>query len=299
MQKKFTGIMPALVTPLCKDGVTVNERVTRDLVEFQLRQGANGFYVLGGTGEGLVIKKSERERMCETVIDQVAGRASVIFHVAAVNFEEMCALARHAERAGADAISAVPPVFFYYDSEDIYHYYKKLASCVSIPVIMYYHPAAGRSMSPELVARIYREIDNLTGVKWSVNDYFGMMTLKDLTNGEMNIINGPDEMLIAGLAAGADAGIGSTYNVMLPEFLALYRLFHEGKVDEARALQLKINRVISSMFTHEVIPAVKYACGMLGFDCGNATFPMRAYSAEQEKQLDADLRAAGFPFTRT
>lgn len=297
MKKIFKGIMPALVTPFQADGKTIDEQAARNIIEFQLSQGANGFYVLGGTGEGLAIARKEREIMCEVAIDQIANRAPMICHVASINFEETCALAKHAEKAGADAISAVPPIFFFYDSEDIYNYYKKLASCVSIPVIMYYHPATGRQMSPELCTRLFNEIDNLTGVKWSVNDYFGMMRLKDLTQGEMNIINGPDEMLISGLAAGADAGIGSTYNVMLPEFLELYRLFHEGKVNEARAIQLKINRVINAMFPHEIIPAVKYACGMLGYPVGDATFPMRGYTKEQAAAAERDLRAAGFPLS--
>ena len=64
-------------------------------------------------------------------------------------------------------------------------------------------------MSAKLIARIF-EIDNVTGVKWSSNNFFEMMKLKDMTKGEMNIINGPDELLVSGLAAGADAGIGST-----------------------------------------------------------------------------------------
>ena len=56
---KFEGIMPALVTPLDENG-KVNEKVTRELVEYQLGQGAYGFYVLGSTGEGLLLTEEER-----------------------------------------------------------------------------------------------------------------------------------------------------------------------------------------------------------------------------------------------
>ena len=94
MNKKiFTGIMPALVTPLNEDNKTVNEEVAKKLIEFQMSQGANGFYVLGGTGEGLVINQAERERMCEISIAQVAGRVPVIIHIAATNLDEAIALA--------------------------------------------------------------------------------------------------------------------------------------------------------------------------------------------------------------
>ena len=69
----FKGIMPALVTPLNEDNKTVNETVAKQLIDFQMVQGANGFYVLGGTGEGPVIHWEERERMCEIAVRQVAG----------------------------------------------------------------------------------------------------------------------------------------------------------------------------------------------------------------------------------
>ena len=164
MKKIFTGIMPAIVTPLKADNRTVNVDVMGQLVERHLADGADGFYLLGGTGEGLVVDREQREILCEATVKQVAGRKPIINHIAAMNLEETVELAKHAEKAGCDAISSVPPLFFFHDAEDLYNYYKKLAESVTIPVIMYYHPSAGAHMSAELVARIC-EIDNMTGVK--------------------------------------------------------------------------------------------------------------------------------------
>jgi len=295
MKKIFTGIMPALVTPFLADNKTVNEAAAKGILDFQLSQGADGFYILGGTGEGIVMAREEREKMCELCVNHVAGRKPVICHIAAMNLDEAIDLAKHAEKVGADAVAAIPPCFFYYAPDDLYQYYKRLAESVHLPVIIYYHPGAQKDMSAKLIARIF-EIDNVTGVKWSSNNFFELMKLKDMTQGDMNIINGPDELLVSGLAAGADAGIGSTYNVMLPQFLDIYRLMQEGKVKEANAVQLKVNRVIEVMVRHELIPAVKYATTLLGFDCGDATFPMRALTHEQKAALEKDLKALGWPY---
>lgn len=293
--KKFTGILPALVTPFKEDNKTINENAARKLIDLHLEQGANGFYILGGTGEGLVMAREEREIMCETVVDHVAGRKPVINHIAAMNFREACDLARHAEKAGCDAIAAVPPSFFYYSEDDMFAYYKKLAECVSIPLIIYYHPSAQKDMSAKLIARIF-EIDNVTGVKWSSNNFYEMMKLKDLTHGEMNIINGPDELLVSGLAAGADAAIGSTYNVMLPQFIEIYNHMKNGEVAEATALQIKVNNVIGAMLKHELIPAVKHTVKLMGIDVGEATFPMKHYTEAEIALYEQDLTAAGWPF---
>ena len=292
---KFTGIMPAFVTPFLSDNKTINESATRRLIDLQIEQGAAGFYVLGGTGEGLVMAPNERKIMCEVSIDAVDGRVPVINHVASMNLNDAIDLAKHAERAGADAIASVPPSFFAYSENDIYNYYKTLANSVNIPLIIYYHPAAQKDMSARLIARIF-EIDNVTGVKWSSNNFYELMKLRDMTHGEMNVINGPDELLVSGLAAGADAGIGSTYNVMLPAFVKLYDSFRAGDIDTARAIQYKINRVIDKMFRYGVISAVKHMVTMMGIDVGTATFPMNQMDADDVAAFENDLKDAGWPF---
>lgn len=295
MEKIFKGIMPALVTPFLEDGKTVNEKVARELIEYLLDQGADGFYVLGSTGEGLVMDEEQRMRMLEICVSQVAGRKPVICHIAAMNFDEAVRLCKHAEKVGADALSAIPPIFFAYTPDNIYNYYETLAQSTNLPFVMYNHPSANGGMSADTVAKMF-EIENITGVKWTVNNYFELMNLKDKTNGKMNIINGPDEMLISGLAAGADAGIGTTYNVMLPQYLEIYKLFNEGKMDEALKVQQKVNRVIGSMREYGVIPAVKYMCEKLRFSVGNATYPMTSLTDAQKAEFDKKLASIGWPF---
>ena len=294
---KITGALPALVTPLCADNKTINTEVARDLIDLHISQGASGFYVLGGTGEGLVLNREQREVMCEAAISHVDKRLPVIIHIAAMNLAEAIELAKHAERMGADAISAVPPCFFSYDDNDLCAYYKALASAVHIPLIIYYHPGAQKVMSPELITRIF-EIDNVTGVKWSSGDLYGMIRLKDMTQGDLNIINGPDELFAMGLMAGSDAGIGTSYNVMLPEFVEIYNAFKRGDFERAHEVQKKVNRVIVPINKYEIIPMVKLCCELMGYPVGNATFPMKHYTQAEKDAITAELFALGFPFSR-
>lgn len=292
---KFEGIMPALVTPFEADGKTVDEKAARSLIEYHLSLGADGFYILGSTGEGILMTEDERMRMCEIAVDQVAGRKPIICHIAAMNYEEAKRLAKHADKAGADAISAIPPFFFHYRTEDIYNYYKGLAEVSSAPMIMYNHPAANGGMTAETVLKMF-EIDNITGIKWTVNNYYEVNRLKEMSHGEINIINGPDEMLISGLAAGADAGIGTTYNVMLPQFLELCKNFKAGNIDKAREIQMQINKVITVMLKLECISSTKEMCSMLGYSVGNALFPFKQFNDADRNELKAELDKAGWPF---
>jgi len=64
-------------------------------------------------------------------------------------------LARHAEQAGADAISCVQPIYYRQVDEAIYRHYKALLDAVGIPVYAYDSPVyAGNSLSIPVLKRL-------------------------------------------------------------------------------------------------------------------------------------------------
>ncbi len=288
---KFEGIMPALVTPLTEEE-RINVPVLQELLEYFIENNADGFYIGGATGEGLALRTEERMILAEESIAAVGGRKPCIVQVAATDFNDALLLAKQAEAVGADAISATAPLFFKYSEDDVYNYYKALADAVHIPVMIYYNMAAGFPISAKFAARMF-EVENITAIKWTCPDFYEMIRLKDLTNGEMNIINGPDQMLLMGLTAGADGGIGTTYNFNLPLYQEIYRAFKAGDRKAAQKAQNQADRVIEALQKYTLIPATKAAVEAMGFAVGNATFPMRRYTEAEKKQIVADLKAAG------
>ena len=289
--KKFEGIIPALVTPLNEDE-SIRVEVLQNLIEYLIQKNADGFYIGGATGEGLALRREQRMLLAEESVRKVAGRVPCIVQVAATDFGEAITLAKHAEQIGADAISATPPLFFGYGEEEVYQYYKALAHAVHIPMMIYYNPAAGFTVNAEFAAKMF-EVDNVTAIKWTSSDYYGMMRLKDLTHGEMNILNGPDEMLLMGLNAGADGGIGTTYNFQLDTIKAVYCHFREGNLSAAHESQMKADRAIAVLKQYAIIPATKAIMEGMGFDVGDATFPMKRYSEEEKQRITQAIRQVG------
>ena len=288
---KFEGIIPALVTPLNSDE-TVNVEVLKSLVEYLLKEKADGLYVGGATGEGIALSAKERMVLAEASIDATKGEKPCIIHIASANFNEAVELAKHAESVGAAGISAIPPLFFKYDEDDVYNYYKRLAESVNIPLMIYFNPAAGFNINAKFAARAF-EVDNITAIKWTSSNYYEMIKLKDMTNGEMNIINGPDEMLLMGLNAGADGGIGTTYNFMMSNIRAVYDNFKAGNVEKAQMAQTEADRIIDALLKYMGIPATKVVLEEMGFAVGNSVFPMKRYTTEEKAQIVADMRKAG------
>ena len=288
---RFKGIMPALITPLNEDE-SINVKVLRELIESLLQKGADGFYVGGATGEGLALRTEERMVLAEEAIKTVDGRKPCIVQVAAMDFSDMVLLAKHAEQHGADGISATAPLFFQYDEDDVFNYYKALADSVHIPVMVYYSPAVNFNIRAEFAARLF-EVDNITAIKWTSSNYYEMIRAKELTHGELNIINGPDEMLLMGLNAGADGGIGSTYNFMLEIIKSIYTNFTEGNIAKAQEAQRLADRIISELLKNKTVPAIKVILEAMGFAVGNAAFPQKRYSAEEKARIVESIRKAG------
>lgn len=290
--KRFTGVLPALITPL-KEDETLNVTVLHQLVNDLLKQGADGFYVGGATGEGIALRQDVREQLAEETIKLVGGRKPCIIHVASADFSEAIALAKHAQRSGADAVSAIPPLFFSYDEEDVYQYYKAIAAAVDIPVMIYFNPAAGFKINAQFAARMF-EIDNVTAIKWTSSDYYGMLRVKELTHGEMNVINGPDEMLLMGLSAGADGGIGSTYNILLPQIKGIYENFKAGNIARAQEIQAAVDEIIAVLHHYPTIPCLKAILESIGYEVGNAAFPMKRFTQEQKEKMLTEFITAGY-----
>ena len=94
---KFEGVIPALVTPLNNDE-TINVPVLRDLIEYLIKQDADGFYIGGATGEGIALRTEERMILAEESVKAIDKRVPAIVQIAAMDFNDAVTLAKHAEK---------------------------------------------------------------------------------------------------------------------------------------------------------------------------------------------------------
>ncbi len=295
--KRFLGIMPALITPFHEDGA-LREQVVRDLIDWQLSKGVSGFYVCGSTGEGPACGEQTRMRMAEVAKEHVRGRGAVVVHVGAPDAKSAIRLAKHAQEIGCDAISSVPPTFYYDHSEDeIFAYYKALGDACGLPLLVY---ATSMFKQADITPFIHRlmALPTVIGLKFTRFNYYEMRRIIELNGGDINVINGPDEMLICGLTMGADAGIGSTYNLMPERYVEMYDRFRAGDLDGARKIQFGINHVVTALIKHGVFPSIKHVLNANGFDVGYCAFPTKRFSPGEAAALMSDLSEAGFALLR-
>jgi len=90
---------------------------------------------------------------------------------------------------------------------------------------------------------------------------------------------------------GAQAGIGSTYNVMPKVIVSIYDAFMKGDLAGARAAQYKADCLIEVMLKYGCMPSLKWMLEQQGFDVGYCTYPLKRLSDAEKKALRADLDA--------
>jgi N-acetylneuraminate lyase len=290
---RFTGVWPALITPLTQDD-HINVPTARQLVDHLIDCEIGGLYVCGGTGEGVLLPVAERKRMAETVVEQVDGCVPVMLHVGATATADAVDLARHAEAVGADAVAAVPPFYYNVGFQAVVEHYTLIAGASSLPLYLYYIPGAtGVTLNAEQMWELC-QIPNVRGFKYTAFDMYLLEQILNLGQGALNVFSGPDQLFAPMLTVGVDGAVGTTYNLLPRHFVRLYRAFQRGDIAEARRLQSRANRVIDAFIRHGGLPAVKEMMRMLGFDCGSCRRPFGRLDADQVAALRADLDEIGF-----
>ena len=80
---------------------------------------------------------------------------------------------------------------------------------------------------------------------------------------------------------------------MLPTIKSVYNNFISGNIAAAQTAQTKADRIIRALLRYPVIPACKVVLEKQGFAVGNASFPLKRFTAEEKEKLIAEMRSAG------
>lgn len=288
--RTFSGIWPALVTPLTDAG-TVNVPVLRDIVGYLLGKGVDGFYIGGTTGEGIYLPVTERQRIVESVLQTVAGRVPVIVHVGTPVSNDAVALAQHAQAHGAAGVSSVLPPL-YNDARSIQRYYATVAAAVpDLPFLSY---LLNPNLDAVALMRSLMPIPNLAGTKYTGPNMYEMSRIIDMGKPEWTVFSGMDEEAVYADMLGVAGNIGSTLNFMPGAYQEIGRLVRAGEFSAAHDLQRRANAVTTVMSEVGFGGALKAVMTRLGFPAGEPMLPNLPLSSEQKAELDRKLAETDF-----
>ena len=207
----FRGSFTALVTPF-RNG-SLDEAAFRALVSWQIAEGTNGLVPVGTTGESPTLSHEEHRRVVDICIDEARGRVPVIAGAGSNNTSEAVDLARHAERAGADAVLVVTPYYNKPTQEGMYQHFKAINDAIGIPILIYnIPPRSVVDMSVETMARLF-ELKNIAGVKDATASMVRVSQQRAKLGEDFNQLSGEDATVLGYMAHGGHGCISVTSNV--------------------------------------------------------------------------------------
>lgn len=285
---KFKRIFSALELPMHPDE-TVDTAALKQVLEYELEIGVEGFYCMGSSGEALLLSLEERKAALEQILAVVDSRVPVIAHVGTVRTQDAIDLARHAAEAGADAISMIPPYYYKFTMDEIIRYYEDVLAAVdNIGVIVYNIPQfTGIEFNKDNAGRLLGN-PRVIGVKHTSTNLYSLERMKSAYPDKV-FFNGFDEQFLGALAMGADATIGTTVNVFAPLFVALRERFQAGNFSGAQQLQHQINTYVEEMCRVGIFSAVKYILTKRGVPCGACRRPFHPLTESERLRLDQML----------
>lgn len=297
MNYRLSGLIPATFTPLHPDG-SLNLDLIPPMVDFLIDQKTTGLYVCGSTGEGVSLSSDERKTVAAAFVQAARGRIPVIVQVGHTSLAEARGLAAHAQQVGADAISAVPPFYFKPATLEVnVRCMAQIAGAAPELPFYYYHIPQMTGVQVDVADLLVaggRVIPNLVGAKYSIHDVYNVQAAAAVENGRFNLLFGSDEMLLSGLAAGAQGAVGTTYNFAAPVFNRVIDAFQRSDIAAAQTYQGQTVDLIRLLAGHGGLPAFKAVMKFLGYDCGPLRLPLQSLSSKQEEKMKADLTALGF-----
>ena len=288
----FGNILTAMITPFTDDG-HVNFQEALRLAGHLLDNGSDGLIVCGTTGEGPNIEDRDKLELFTLIAKEYGHRATIIANTGSNSTKKSIALTKAASHTGVHGVMTVVPYYNKPNQEGCYLHFKAIADSTDLPVMLYNVPGrTGGHIEPQTVARLAKECPNITSIKEATGDIKITQQIRELLpNNDFMIYSGDDALTLDVIQNGGVGVISVSSHIVGKEMQKMIALFKEGKVKEARAIELSIVPILKAMFiTTNPIP-VKYAMKQLGFSTGPLLLPLCDPSVEEAQIIDAAIES--------
>ena len=289
----FKGAGVAIVTPMNEDG-SVNYEKFGELIEFQIANGTDAIIVCGTTGESSTLTHEEHLDTIKYCVDKVAKRIPVVAGTGSNCTDTAVYLSQEAEKYGVDGILLVSPYYNKATQKGLIAHFSAVADSVKIPMLLYNITGrTGVNIQPATIAHLWKNVDNIVGVKEANGDFSAITTLMNLTDGGIDLYSGNDDQIVPLLSLGGKGVISVLSNVAPAQAHEICAAYFAGDVKRSAKLQLEAIPLIHALFS-EVNPIpVKAAMNLLGKETGPLRMPLTEMEPEHQEVLKKELQAYG------
>jgi L-threo-3-deoxy-hexylosonate aldolase len=271
------------------------------------RAGIAGIVTNGSNGEAVHLSRAERAavtRATRTVLDAAGfAHVPVMAGASAQSVRETVELIQDARDAGAEAVLVLCASFYAHRggvrdaAGEVEGFFEGVARGAVLPVVVYNYPGAvgGLDLDSEALVRLASlgEVGRgrIVGTKFTCGNVGKLARVTGRVGGvrgEYRCFSGVADAITPALAVGGHGGIVGAANVFPRACVNVYRLFVEGKWEEARAAQQQL-ALADWVLTKRAIPGFKSILQKYHGYGGLPRLPVLPLSGEQEETLFAEI----------
>jgi 4-hydroxy-tetrahydrodipicolinate synthase len=282
-------ILTAIVTPF-KAGGSVDIQAFRALAAHLVANGSDGVVVTGTTGESPTLSDEERFRLYEAAVDEVGDRATVVAGTGTYATAHSVHLTARAHELGVHGFLVVTPYYNKPPVRGIVRHFEEIASVTDRPIVAYNIP--GRvvlNLETDTIAQL-AEIPNVRAVKQANPDVAQARAIVDLG---LDLYAGDDDLVFPFLEVGGTGGVCVHTHVVGPQVREMVRLYRQGDVEGARALDHELAPSIDLLRVVGNPIAIKCALNLLGHDVGGLRLPLVEATDEERDAVRGCLERLG------
>ncbi len=274
MNLNLNGLIPATVLPMRADG-EIDEPALREYIRWISTQGPVALAINVDTGEGPHLTHAEKIRVLEVVGEE--SDLPVVAGLAGPFTAQAVAQARDYRAAGAAALLVFPISAYLSTPLDpaIPLEYHGAISAVGLPLILFQlQPALGGVNFETDTLRQLIEIDGVVAMKEASFDarrYLDTFRMIEQTPkyqaGQFTYLTGNDNFILESFMLGSTGALIGFGAIMVREQAAMIEAWSDGRIDEARSLGARVQRLADVVFAAPVANyrvRLKEALVMLG-----------------------------------
>jgi dihydrodipicolinate synthase/N-acetylneuraminate lyase len=242
VKPQVNRVFVAVTTPFSDDNQIDFEYFTKHLKLLQ-ESGVNSIFVGGTTGEFSALTFNEKIELLKCARKNFTGQ--VVFNVSSTALIEAIALAKVAEKEGADFITALPPFYTANAPEQgVVNFLKELKASVALPLIIYsFDRHSQNGFTPEMLSKI----DYV-----AIKDSDKKVSLIGKSN---NYLTAGDSAIESAVKSGAVGVVSVQGNYRPKEVLELFN--RACKNEDVSKLQEDVARVSAVFRTENQIARIK------------------------------------------
>lgn len=290
----FKGVYTPIITPF-----GMNEEIDYGKLKHNLDKWSktelDGIVVLGSNGEFVYLSESEKLQVVKYIIDNFTNEKKIIVGTSCESVRETVKLSNEVAGYGADAVLVLPPHYYKGGMKEdvLYEYFTNVADQCTIPVMLYNMPGnTGINLSSTLIAKLSKH-KNIVGIKDTSGNIVQLTEIVRDTDENFAVFAGNAGYLLPAIAVGAKGATLALANILPNECCQIIKLFKEGKISEAKELQLKLIEINFTVTGKFGIPALKYALDELGYQGGITRRPLLQLSDEKKSVVKEALKKCG------